>query len=127
MIPTKVERQRVYLAYRKLFTGKNARVRKKKAILRIVQASPTSEPLDEQHLKQKTIPILRSLLNDRVFEIEEAAKIDFPEVWTTPREENKIGETSMKATASSRASAELNGATSNPGVAPTPRGMLLIL
>lgn len=127
MISDKVERQRVYLTYRKLFTGKNARVRKKKAILRIVQSSPTSEPLDEQHLKQKTIPILRSLLNDRVFEIEEAAKIDFPEVWTTSREENKLDETSIRATGASQAPAELNEAASNPNVASTPRGMLLIL
>ncbi|KAH6613019.1 hypothetical protein C7974DRAFT_75015 [Boeremia exigua] len=118
MTPDKVERRRVYLAYRTLFTGKNARVRSKKAILRIVQASPM--PSDAEDLRHKTIPILRSLLCDRVFEIEEAAKIDFPELWTTSCRKEKLGKTPLKADKAPQTSAKVNGAAQTSSLAAIP-------
>lgn len=102
-------------------------MRSKKAILRIIRASQPSGPLDEQNLKQKTIPLLRSLLSDRVFEIEEVAKIDFPELWATSCPEQKPGETTKESNEASQASKKLDTAAPDIIIAATPRGMLLIL
>ena len=85
----KVERRRVYVAYRKLFSGTNALVRKKKAILKILQTSPTFKPFAGQHLESRTISILKSLLKDHVFELEEAAKREFPELWSKTSPDSK--------------------------------------
>lgn len=125
MKPNKVERQRVYLAYRKLFSGQNARVRSKKAIHRIVRAQPISEPLDEQDLKQRTIPILRSLLNDRVFEIEEAAKVDFPGLWAGNSQHEKLSKTLIEGNRASQVPTEPVGPLQSPGAAALSRGRLL--
>lgn len=85
----KVERRRVYVAYRKLFSGRNALVRKNNAILKIVRTSPTFQPLAGQDLESTTVPIIKSLLNDRVFELDEAARKDFPELWLEPSQDSK--------------------------------------
>jgi hypothetical protein len=79
------DRQRVFLAYRELFNGTNAAVRKTKAIRSIVlshtpasQVSPADTHLDT------VISILKSLLHDRVFESEEQASKFFPELFVVP-------------------------------------------
>jgi hypothetical protein len=89
----KIERQSVYLAYRELFSGKNALVRNKKAILSIIRATPTVKPLVGQHLKRKTIPILKSLLDNRIFEQEEQARREFPELWSKSSEDRQPSKT----------------------------------
>lgn len=79
--PTRVERQRAYLRYREVFSGNNALVRTKKDIIDAIQASSTSEPSAIQHRHRRTISILRSLLESQVFQLEEQAKKEFPELW----------------------------------------------
>jgi hypothetical protein len=92
----KAERQSVYLAYRELFSGKNALVRNKKAILNIVRATPTIKPPVGQHFKRKTIPILRALLNDRIFEQEEQARKEFPEFWLKSSDDRQPSKTPIQ-------------------------------
>ena len=90
MTPTvRVERRRVYVTYRKLFSGRNALVRAKKTILKIIHTSPTFRPFAGQKLDSKTISILKSLHSDRVFELEEVAKKEFPELWSKTSPDSK--------------------------------------
>jgi hypothetical protein len=72
----RVERRRVYLAYRELFSGKNARVRQEKAIRSIVHESAHHE----KDSINAIIHILKSLLDSRVFESEAQARQEFPEL-----------------------------------------------
>lgn len=97
--PAKIERQRVYLAYRELFSGNNAFVRHNKVILSIIKASQIGTPLTGQRLKRKTVPILRSLLNDRVFELEEQARKEFPELWLNSSQDRISNKTLTEHTA----------------------------
>lgn len=112
----------MYLAYRKLFTGKNACVRSKNAILRVLRAS--SDPLDKQVIKHPTMHILRFLLKNRVFEIEEAAKLEFPELWAASPQEQRLGKTSMEGSRASRVPTELEKSVESPGLATMPHGRL---
>lgn len=82
---TKEERQRVFSTYREVFTGDTARVRKKKAIRSIVQKhSLSSKVLLGDREIEKLVPIHRALLHDRVFESEELASKEFPELVPGP-------------------------------------------
>lgn len=87
--PTKVERQHTYLRYREVFSGKRALVRTKKDILDAIQASAMTEPSAIQHPKRRTISILRSLLERQVFQLEEQAREEFPELWLKISEGNE--------------------------------------
>jgi hypothetical protein len=76
------DRQRVFLAYRELFNGTNAAVRKTKAIRSIVLShTPASQVSTADTHLDTVISILKSLLNDRVFESEEQASKFFPELF----------------------------------------------
>jgi len=88
----KAERLRVFSTYRKVFTGRTARVRKKKAIRKIIlQHWPLcKDPLSHSEI-DRAVPILRALLNDGVFESEELASKEFPNLLSQdPQEEHPI-------------------------------------
>lgn len=86
--PTRVERQHVYLTYRELFSGKNAHVRTKKDIIGTIQACSTTKPSTTIQPKRRTISILRSLLDNHVFDTEGQGRIEFPELWLNrPRDD----------------------------------------
>lgn len=87
--PTRIERQHVYLRYREVFTGKNALLRTKKDIISAIEALNTSKPLAIQHQKRKTISILRTLLEAQIFQSEEQAREEFPELWLQTPKRNK--------------------------------------
>jgi hypothetical protein len=97
------DRQRVFLVYRELFNGTNAAVRKTKAIRNIVLShTPALQvPAIATHL-DAIIPILKSLLNDRVFESEEQASKFFPELFAVPPLELPAGSIPKKRKTSSR-------------------------
>jgi hypothetical protein len=97
-------------------------VRSKNAILRVLRAS--SDPLDKQVIKHPTMHILRFLLKNRVFEIEEAAKLEFPELWAASPQEQRLGKTSMEGSRASRVPTELEKSVESPGLATMPHGRL---
>ncbi|KAF2260394.1 hypothetical protein CC78DRAFT_571207 [Lojkania enalia] len=76
---TRAERQRVFAAYREVFTGEKARVRKQKVIRRILLSHRSSckIPIGDSEI-DNVVPILKDLLNGRVFESEEQASKEFP-------------------------------------------------
>lgn len=86
-----VERQRVFLAYRKVFTGKKALIRKKNAIRNILfqhhfSACENSAGISELNV----VRILEGLLSDRVFESEEHASKEFPELFVKPYQDSQL-------------------------------------
>lgn len=87
--PTRIERQHIYLRYREVFTGQNALLRTKKDIVGAIEASTTSKPSAIQHQKRKTISILRALLEGQIFQSEEQARNEFPELWLKTPKGNK--------------------------------------
>jgi hypothetical protein len=80
------ENRRVFIAYRSLFSGPNANIRKPKKIQSLVQEHASSfKPLLNDLGSEKTMEILKILLDTRVFESDIQAKIAFPELFqTTP-------------------------------------------
>lgn len=112
MKSSKVERKNVYLAYRKLLKGENARVRSKEALLCVLRAS--SKSLKEQGVKHKTISILMSLLHKRVFEIEEAARIEFPELWADSSQKHRLGKTTVDDSRATRVPTVLKKSAQSP-------------
>lgn len=77
----------MYLTYRDLFCGSKARVRNRKVIRSIVvkHLGQSGTVVHKQHL-EKTIDILKTLLEDRLFEFERAARKIFPDLFAkSPR------------------------------------------
>jgi hypothetical protein len=76
----RVKRQRVFLAYRKIFVGKLARIRKRKAIRTIVQKHGWLSYQKYVGISEinDVVRILRALLTNRIFESEELASKEFP-------------------------------------------------
>lgn len=92
-------RRQVFLEYRELFTGKN--VRKKKAIRKILLKNlPEPEvSAGDAHINN-IVSILKSLLKDGVFQSEEMASKQFPDLITGPPSERPTGNISKKRKAS---------------------------
>jgi hypothetical protein len=101
------DRQQVFINYRELFTGKNAAVRKTKAIRKIILShSPASEVSAADPDLDNSIHILRSLLTDRVFECEVQARKHFPGLFPAPSTRRPTGRISKKRKASNLHSGE---------------------
>jgi hypothetical protein len=83
---TTVQRRRVYLACRAIFTGQNALVRKPKKIKELVEEHRRSlKPLIQDIGINKVTEILRTLLEGQIFQSELKAKLQFPELFcSTP-------------------------------------------
>jgi len=84
MVYSSVDGRRIFLAYRTVFTGPHAQIRKSKkgprghrAAQRVVQ------PLIRDFGFDKVADIVKTLLDQRVFESELKAKIAFPELFQT--------------------------------------------
>jgi hypothetical protein len=93
------DRERVFLTYREHFTGKN--VRKKKAIRKILlKHIPDSKASAGDAYINNTVSILKSLIEDRVFQSEEEASKHFPDLPTRPPSERPTGNISKKRKAS---------------------------
>jgi hypothetical protein len=84
MAHSSAERRRVFLAYRTVFTGQYAQIRKPKRIKEIVQQHRRSfGSLTEDFGLDKVVDIIKVLLDQCVFESELKAKIAFPELFQT--------------------------------------------
>ncbi|KFY78242.1 hypothetical protein V499_02558 [Pseudogymnoascus sp. VKM F-103] len=78
------EKRRVFLAYRSLFSGDNANLRQAKKIRKLVQKhSGSFGALIKDFGSDKTVDILKTLLEVRVFESDIQAKITFPDLFQT--------------------------------------------
>jgi hypothetical protein len=79
------DKRRVYLAYRTVFAGLNAQLRKPKKVREVIEARQNAfSPLIKDFGLEKVIEIVIILLNGWVFQSELKAKIAFPKLfWTT--------------------------------------------
>ncbi|RYP78913.1 hypothetical protein DL771_000298 [Monosporascus sp. 5C6A] len=84
-----VDKRRVYLACRGLFTGDKARFRKPKTVRKVVERHEASlRTLIHDLGEEKTIEVVCDLLGRRIFESELRAKIEFPELFhSSPNQE----------------------------------------
>jgi len=75
--------KKVYLAYRAVFGGSNARIRKRNAISNIVAQHRQSGQIVIEGLKAKqTVHILEELLRRKLFDSEVEARLAFPDLFT---------------------------------------------
>jgi hypothetical protein len=76
------EKRRVFLSYRALFSGDNANLRQSKKIRKLVRKRSSSfGAIIKDYGSEKTVDILKALLEVRVFESSIQAKIAFPELF----------------------------------------------
>lgn len=79
--------RRVFLAYRTVFTGPQAQIRKSKKVREVIEQHRTSfEPLITDFGFDKVADIVKTLLDQRIFQSELKAKIAFPELFKTSPE-----------------------------------------
>jgi hypothetical protein len=93
------DRRQVFLTYRELFTGKD--VRKRKTIRKILlnHLPDLKESAGDAYINN-VVSILKSLLEDRVFQSEEQASRHFPDLFTGLPSVNSTGNISKKRKAS---------------------------
>lgn len=76
--------RRVFLAYRTVFTGPHAQIRKSKKVREVIEQHRGSfQTLIRDFGFDKVADIVKTLLDQRVFESELKAKIAFPELFQT--------------------------------------------
>ena len=76
--------RRVFLAYRTVFTGPQAHIRRSKKIREVIEQHESSfKPLIKDFGLNKVVDIVKALLDQRVFESELKAKVAFPELFQT--------------------------------------------
>jgi len=76
--------KRVYIAYRAIFNGDNALVRKHKTISKIVsQHHQFGKGLVEGLEEKDIVRILEVLLTKKIFKLDSAARLAFPDLFTT--------------------------------------------
>ncbi|KAH8684278.1 hypothetical protein BGZ60DRAFT_397194 [Tricladium varicosporioides] len=76
--------RRVFLAYRTVFTGPHAQIRKSKKVREVIEQHRASfEPLITDFGFDKVADIVKTLLDQHVFQSELKAKIAFPELFQT--------------------------------------------
>ena len=85
MSVTAQEQQRIFLAYRTIFEGQTAQLRRQKKIEEVVDAHQKhpSRGLLQTLGKKKVVGVLKTLLERRVFESELKAKLAFPALFQT--------------------------------------------
>jgi hypothetical protein len=84
MAHSSADRRRVFLAYRTVFTGPHAQIRKSKKVREVIEQHKASfQPLLKDFGFDKVADIIKTLLDQRVFESELKAKIAFPELFQT--------------------------------------------
>lgn len=99
---TQIDRQRLFLEYRKIFVDRNACVRKRRVVRKLVsdQQPVPDDSVGDGHIDQ-IIPSLISLPKCRVFESEEEARKHFPDLFSEPLQEPTANDISKKRKASS--------------------------
>jgi Zn-dependent M16 (insulinase) family peptidase len=84
MAYSSVDGRRVFLAYRTVFTGPHAQIRKSKKVREVIEQHKESfKSLIRDFGFEKVADIVKTLLDQRVFESELKAKIAFPELFQT--------------------------------------------
>jgi hypothetical protein len=84
MAHSAADARRVFLAYRTVFTGPHAQIRKSKKVREVIEQHKGSfQPLIKDFGFDKVADIVKALLDQRVFESELKAKIAFPELFQT--------------------------------------------
>jgi hypothetical protein len=84
MIYSTPDKRRVFLAYRAIFAGQNAKLRKTKKIREVVKQHQNAFPTIIQEFGvNKIVEILSDLLQRQIFESESKAKAAFPEFFQT--------------------------------------------
>lgn len=78
------DQRRVYIAYRAIFNGDKALVRKRKRISKIVsQHHQSGKSLVEGLEENDIVRILEVLLTKKIFKMDSAARLAFPDLFTT--------------------------------------------
>ena len=76
------DKRRVFLASRSVFSGQNVHIRRAKKIREtVLQYSSLFKPLVNDFGINKTTDIIKILLEQKIFESELKAKIEFPELY----------------------------------------------
>ena len=76
------DKRRVFLASRSVFSGQNVHIRKAKKIREtVLRYSSLFEPLVNDFGIDKTTDIIKILLDQKIFQSELKAKIEFPELY----------------------------------------------
>ncbi|KAL8325292.1 hypothetical protein RB597_008518 [Gaeumannomyces tritici] len=75
------ERRRVYVQCRPIFSGENARERRGKKIIALVEGSNSLHPLLREIGKDRVLQILQGLLDKGIFGSEHRAKVEFPDLF----------------------------------------------
>jgi hypothetical protein len=84
MAHSSADRRRVFLAYRTVFTGPQAHIRRTKKVREVIEQHESSfQPLIKDFGLSKVIDIVKALLDQCVFESELKAKVTFPELFQT--------------------------------------------
>ena len=100
------DQQRVFLAYRALFQGSNSSIRQPKAIKRVLSSRGTKKTaLEESIGHEKTLLILKLLLEKGIFSSELKAKLAFPILYETSPEQDARHEASDVGAAKEEAEA----------------------
>ena len=100
------DQQRVFLAYQALFRGNNAVLRKPKAIRSLlISKNQTTTPLIKSMGIDKVTTILKGLLERGIFESDLKAKLAFPTLYQTSREQDARHEESEAGAARNEAKA----------------------
>jgi hypothetical protein len=82
MASSSADGRRVFLAYRTVFTGPHAHIRKSRKVREVIEQHRGSfQPLIKDFGFDKVADIVKTLLDQRVFESELKAKIAFPELF----------------------------------------------
>jgi hypothetical protein len=111
--------RRVFLAYRTVFTGPHAHIRKSKKVREVIEQHRGSfQPFLRDFGFDKVADIVKTLLDQRVFESELKAKIAFPELFqTSPARDVQCNESENDAARSAaEALEELTSASERGGL-----------
>lgn len=82
MASTSADRRRVFLAFRTVFTGPQAQIRRVKKVREAIEQHKASfQPLIKDFGLEKVVDIVKTLLDNCIFESEAKAKIAFPELF----------------------------------------------
>lgn len=104
------DKEKVYLAYRALFSAENAQLRKEKTIKRLVEQHKLGSEAFIKGLGgvASVVAILRPLLKAKVFSSETQAKKTFPSLFRTSAEQDERHSMAEASTAKMEAEALVN-------------------
>lgn len=109
--------RRVFLAYRTVFTGPHAQIRKSRKVREVIEQHRGSfQSLISDFGFDKVADIVKTLLDQRIFESELRAKIAFPDLFqTSPARDVQRNESENDAAQSAAEALEELTSASEPG------------